>query len=214
MRITALKPQRRNPKRLSLYLDGQFVISIGSEEAAELGLSVGRELDQKDLRKILADLHYRRARDYALLLLSYRARTEAELCKRLQQKGFSGEAITSVLARLTELKLLDDERFAQEFAQDRVNIGHKGKWRVRAELLRRGVSPERIEEALRTVPDEKAAARRVIEQCLRRYAGLEPTVRRRRLYGLLARRGFSIDTIEEVMAEQNEGEQNEGRIPD
>lgn len=205
MRITALKPQRRNPQRLSLYLDGQFMASVKPEDAAELGLAVGRELDQKELERLFFGLQYRRARDYALLLLSYRARTEAELRRRLQQKGFSSEAIAAVLAKLAELGLLDDARFAQEFVQDRVNIGHKGRWRVRLELLRRGVCPERIEEALKTVPDEKEAARRVVEQCSRRYAGLEPAVRRRRLYGLLARRGFSPTTIEEVIGTENDG---------
>lgn len=210
MRITGLKPERRNPQRLSLYIDGRFVVSLRAADAAELGLAVGREIDQQELERLFSVLQYRRARDYALLLLSYRARTEAEIHKRLQQKGFSPETIAAVLARFAELKLLDDERFAQEFAQDRVNIGHRGRWRVRAELLRRGVSRERIERALMTVPDEREAARQVLERCARRYAGLEPAVRRRRLYGLLARRGFSPGTIEEVMAEEEDGGGSDG----
>ncbi len=48
--------------------------------------------------------------------------------------------------------------------------------------------------------DEVAAARKVIDQAARRTAALEPRVRRRRLWSLLARRGFDGDTIERALA--------------
>jgi SOS response regulatory protein OraA/RecX len=47
--------------------------------------------------------------------------------------------------------------------------------------------------------NEVETARRAIAQAARRYAGLEPRVRRQRLYALLARKGFDADVIRQAL---------------
>lgn len=210
MRVTALKPQQRNPKRISVFLDGAFAFGVHRETVERLGLAVGREVNRAELDRLLREEELRKCRDYALLLLSYRARTRAELEQRLVRKGFAPDIAQTTIERLKELKLVDDARFAQGFAQDRITIGHKGKWRVRAELMKRGVGRQEIEAALKTAPDETEAARELVELYAKRYARLEPEVRRRRLFALLSRRGFSLDTIRQVTGE-DEAEEAAGR---
>jgi SOS response regulatory protein OraA/RecX len=70
---------------------------------------------------------------------------------------------------------------------------------VRGELLKRGIDRKQIDAAMEQAPDETAAAREVAEKYLSRNKRLEPVVLKRRLYALLARRGFSLDTIRRVM---------------
>lgn len=200
MRVTALKFQKRNPKRVSVFLDGAFAFGMHQETVERLGLAVGREVNRQELDRLLAEEELRKCRDYALLLLSYRARTRAELEQRLVRKGFAPDITKTTIERLEAMKLVDDRRFAEGFVQDRISIGHKGKWRVRAELMKRGVGRQEIEEALRKAPDETQAAVELVEQYAKRYARLEPEVRRRRLFALLSRRGFSLDTIRDVLS--------------
>src|SRR5206468_3044633 len=77
--------------------------------------------------------------------------------------------------------------------------------RLEQELRRRGVSGPDIAAARAGFEeregrlDDVAGARRVIAQAERRYARLDPRVRRQRLYALLARRGFDGDTIEAAL---------------
>jgi len=198
VRITALQPQRRSKRRFSVFLDGNFLFGLAAETVAALGLRVGTEVDRAKLDEIAREEQLHQARQYAFLLLSYRARTTTELRQRLTRKGFSPDIVSHTLQRLGELKMIDDAGYARQFVQDRVSIGHKGKWRVRGELLKRGVAREHIEEALAAAPDETAAAREVAEKYLSRNKRLEPAVLKRRLYALLARRGFSPDTIRHV----------------
>ncbi len=205
MRITALEPQKRNKRRVSVFLDGNFLFGLSSETVGALGLHVGREVDRADLDRIAREEQKYEALQYAFLLLSYKARTVSELKQRLTRKGFSPDIISHALQRLAELKMIDDAGFARRFAEDRINVGHKGKWRVRGELLKRGVAKEHIEDALATAPDEKTAAREVAEKYLSRNRRLEPDVLKRRLYAFLARRGFSPDTIRHVI----DGEETE-----
>jgi regulatory protein len=162
------------------------------------------EVDRAKLDEIAREEQLHQARQYAFLLLSYKARTTSELTQRLSRKGFSPDIISKTLQRLSELKMIDDAGYARQFAQDRVNIGHKGKWRVRGELIKRGIAPEHIEEALASAPDETEAAREVAEKYLSRNKRLEPHVQKRRLYALLARRGFSPDTIRQVTGIAND----------
>ena len=198
MRITALQPQQRNRRRVSVFLDGNFLFGLSGETVAALGLRVGLEVDRADLDRIAREEQLHEARQYAFLLLSYKARTSSELKQRLGRKGFSPDIISHTLQRLAELKMVDDAGFAKRFAEDRIAIGHKGKWRVRGELIKRGVERHQIDAALEQAPEETAAAKEVAEKYLSRNKRLEPAVLKRRLYALLARRGFSPDTIRQV----------------
>jgi regulatory protein len=199
MKITAIEPQKRNRHRVSVFLDGSFLFGLSQDTVAALGLHVGQEVDRNHLDRIASEEQSYEARQYAFLLLSYKARTRSELTQRLTRKGFSPEIVSRTLQRLTELKMIDDAGFARRFAEDRIAIGHKGKWRIRGELIKRGVAKEHIETALATAPDEKAAAREVAEKYLSRNRRLEPDILKRRLYAFLARRGFSPDTIRHVI---------------
>jgi regulatory protein len=199
MKITKLQPQKRSSRRVSVFLDGVFLFGLSRDTASALGLQEGMEVDRAELDRIAREENLRQARDYAFLLLSYRARTEDELRKRLARKGFPPDITTATIGRLTELKMIDDAGFARQFAEDRVKVGHKGKWRVRAELAKRGVAREQIDEALAQAPDDSIAARVQAERYLSRNRRLEPAVLRRRLYAFLARRGFGPDTIRAVL---------------
>jgi len=199
VKITALEPQKRNKRRVSVFLDGNFLFGLSSETVGALGLHVGCEVDRADLDRIVLEEQLHAARQYAFLLLSYKARTTSELTQRLTRKGFSPDIVSRTLQRLAELKMVDDAGFARRFAEDRIAIGHKGKWRVRGELLKRGIDRQQIDAAIEQAPDETAAAREVAEKYLSRNRRLEPAVLKRRLYALLARRGFSPDTIRKVM---------------
>ncbi len=199
MKITALQPQRRNKRRVSVFLDGTFLFGLSSETVGALGLHVGREVDRAELDRIALEEQLHEARQYAFLLLSYKARATKELTQRLTRKGFSPDIIARVLQRLAELKMVDDAGFARRFAEDRISIGHKGKWRVRGELLKRGIDRQQIDAAIAEAPDEVAAAREVAAKYLGRNRRLEPDVLKRRLYAFLARRGFSPDTIQKVI---------------
>jgi SOS response regulatory protein OraA/RecX len=65
--------------------------------------------------------------------------------------------------------------------------------------LKRGIDRKQIDAAIAEAPDEVAAAKEVAQKYLSRNRRLEPEVLRRRLYALLARRGFSPDTIRQVI---------------
>ena len=85
-------------------------------------------------------------------LLSRRAYSERELFDKLLSKGVSEEDAAAAVKRLLELRLLDDEAYAKGVAERCFARGY-GAFRVRRELLKRGVSPEITDGLLTAAPD-------------------------------------------------------------
>jgi regulatory protein len=106
--------------------------------------------------------------------------------------------------------LVDDVEYAHAFLTERWGRRVAGWRRLEQELRRRGVAADDIEQARSRFieeqggADEVRLARRVVSQAERRYAALEPRVRRQRLYALLARRGFDSETIEQALRQEQE----------
>lgn len=135
----------------------------------------------------------------ALRLLTVRERSEAELSRRLQQKGFTAEAIAEVLQRCRRWGYLDDARFARERARALVQNGRAVGPRVLADLRMRGVSEALAREALAEVTagtDEETLLAELFE---RRFAGFDAAratdKERRRVLNYFLRRGFSLATV-------------------
>jgi regulatory protein len=129
-------------------------------------------------------------------------------------------AITEALVRLTRLGYIDDAAFARQFARARLLAGGQSRYRIRSELLRRGVDRGLAESAIEDTladesVDEAAILERVAEKKARSLAKVDPLTRRRRLYGFLARRGFESDEIrgavERIERAEREGETGKGK---
>ena len=137
---------------------------------------------------------------YALQLLAMRAYSTRDLARKLERKGYAREEVEPLIARLTQSGLLDDVRFAEQFARSRIVNDSASPRRVVQLLLRYGIQRPTAEAAVaRSIEDEEldtaAAAERVARKKAASLAGLEPAVARRRLYGYLARRGYDLDDI-------------------
>lgn len=144
-------------------------------------------------------------REAALKLLERKRRTRADLEKRLIDKGFARATITSVVDRLVEVGLVDDQEFARAFLSGRWGRKPAGWSRLRQELKAKGIDDEAVAAAKEQIEerdgvvDEVDSARKLIEQARHRYARDVPRKRQQKLYALLARRGFSGDVIRRAL---------------
>ncbi|TFG72301.1 MAG: RecX family transcriptional regulator, partial [Anaerolineales bacterium] len=117
----------------------------------------------------------------------------------LQKHEFSSSAIEAVVIALSEVNLIDDSAFTQYWLENRAQFRPKGKSVLSRELRQKGVSSQLIDETLEAYNEEEAA-RRVLTEQARRLTNLPPDVFRRRLIERMARRGFSYDLIQELLA--------------
>jgi SOS response regulatory protein OraA/RecX len=151
------------------------------------------------------------ARAICLRLLTMRDRSRGELAAAMARKNVPDKVAAKVLDRFTEIGLINDDALAQSM----VEVDHHGRGlsarAVGVRMRRRGVAEPAIQVALAQVdPDsELEAARRLARRKLVSLRNLDSTVQARRLFGLLARRGYGAGmasrVIREVMAERGEG---------
>ena len=199
--ITALRFQKRNKNRVNVYLDGQFAFGLAAIEAARL--RVGQTLGDDDVARLQKRDEVERAYERALNFLSYRPRSETEVCRNLRKKNVEDEVIEVVVERLTRAELLNDREFARYWMENRLQFNPRGARALRQELWEKGVSAPIIADALADF-DEGIAARRVAEAGARRLAHLKPRDFCRRLRAYLARRGFSYAVIKPLVEEMLE----------
>ena len=156
-------------------------------------------------RRRPAPLTPERAWDYALWLLGRQAYSAAELERRLRRRQLSATESARVVARLQELHLLDDARYAEAYVHARRHA--RGVAALRHELRRKGVAEHHVESALGEAgaADQVAVAAELLEAQAWRFADAgddDPARARRgraRAGAFLARRGFAPDVVHEAL---------------
>ena len=143
------------------------------------------------------------ARLICLKLLAEAPRTRRHLADALSARHVPDAAAGAVLDRLTDVGLIDDAAFATSWVISRQQGRGISRRALRAELRQRGVDAEVVETALIAVDrdDELAAARALVARRLSATVELARPARVRRLAGMLARRGYSADLIQQVVRE-------------
>lgn len=141
------------------------------------------------------------AKTYALKLLGYRSRSKKEMLERLKRKGFESGQINAAIKFLEDTDLINDKALASDLfkhSSERKSLGKRG---IRMFLAKRGIDNELIEKTLstHTTDMEEKAAVEFVEKKLGYLNDYPENVIKRRLWGMLQRRGFSIDIIRRAL---------------
>ncbi len=192
--ITRLAPGRSREKRVDVFLDGEFAFRLLAEVAVKEGLQVGQELSAIQAEALVKSDGYQRCLNAAIRYLGYRPRSEAEIRRRLQQRGFDDGGIGKVLARLKELGLVDDTAFARFWKDNRESFSPRSRWLTRLELQRKGLDGGIIDQVVGEVDDSDSAYRAALSR-IRRLSPSDYQGFRRRLGEYLRRRGFGYEVI-------------------
>jgi regulatory protein len=164
--------------------------------------STGLETSKEVLISDSRGKELNRARNAAYRLLTFRARSHAELEQKLREREFDESVIGEVLADLERLGYVNDRQFAGQWAAARLRLKGLGRRRIEKELRRKGIRHEVIREAIAEAvsPEEEwDAAVKAAEKKLKTMLSVEPNVRIRRLAGFLERKGFSAEITRSII---------------
>jgi regulatory protein len=192
--ITAIKAQKHNRQRVSVYLDGEFAFGLSRFVAA--WLKTGRQLTETEIQKLQEDDTYEVALQKAMQFIHHRPRSIEETRRRLLEKGFSDQAVEITIEKLIEKHLLNDHDFARQWIENRNAFRPRSKSLLAYELRLKGVSDDIITQALeKYAGDENELAYRAgikkAEQCLHE----TKFDFQKKVGGVLKRRGFPYSII-------------------
>lgn len=192
--ITDIAPQKRNRQRVNISLDGEYAFSLDRFTAA--WLTIGRELDDAAIKKLLEKDELEAAYARAMHYLSFRSRSALEIERFLQTKGYNEEVSARLMQRLEEEGLVNDVSFARDWVDSRVSFRPTSISRMQAELRHKGLADAAISAAFaETSLEDDALVLASARKLARRYQSLSWEEYSRKLNGALLRRGFSFATI-------------------
>jgi len=143
------------------------------------------------------------AKDICLRLLTAAARPRAALAVALAQRGIPDQVADAVLNRFVEVGLIDDRAYAEAFVVAKHRDRALGVSALRTELRRKGVDEVTVDAAVQALDQdaERERARALISRRVDSAMGDGVQAARRRLIGLLARRGYTADVARQVVDE-------------
>lgn len=140
-KITAITVQKKNPDRVNIYLDGEFVWGGAyHSRVAQERRPAQRRKDRPPVHEDEREWAYQQS----LLYLSYRARSEKEIRQNLRKHEVSVDVIEETLERLRKAGLANDNEFAQTWVENRSTFRPRSKQALSIELRQKELDNETI----------------------------------------------------------------------
>ncbi len=192
--------ERRRGRQFCMTLDDGREFLVDKQTVEESVYTVGSEIDDTALDALLTASQTRRAREYALYLLSVRDYGERELCRKLREKGYT-EIAAETAARMSELGLVNDEVYARRIARDCRLRKLYARRRTVQEITVHGIAREVAQYAVEAVDETENLTD--LQQALallekKRYTISATPAERQRATALLMRYGYDGGTVREA----------------
>lgn len=171
-------------------------------DAPALALATGATLTSEIESVLDRAAEYCTLRAAAVQWVNKQALSRAVIEKRAAGKGFTHEAVTRLLVEFSALGLIDDAGLARQAASAEVARKPIGPSLLLARLERRGIESELAETATMAElggRDLLADAMVLVRKKLGQEGGVDDAGTRRRIAGLLARRGFDAELAERAI---------------
>ena len=196
---------KKNSRKITIFVDHQPFIEINQDLLLEFSFYIGQVLTQKKMDDILKKASLKKAQNYAIKLLSYRARSEFELSYRLKTKKFHSNIINQVIDWLKAKNLINDHEFASLWIKDRLHNKPIGKLKIKKELFQKGIDRDIVEKVISSYfseeQDELNLAHQLISDKMKSFQSKKVNYDSKKIINLLKSRGFSYPIIKEIYNE-------------
>ncbi len=200
MQITAINKDKKHLTKITLS-NGEECF-LDNDVISENGLFKTAEIDEEFLSELKFSSDFKRAKSRALWYLDRMDYTEKALFEKLVRAGFSKKASDAVIAKLCELALIDDRRYAERMA-DRLIANNISKREALNKMYLKGIPLDLAKEILnQTESDEGAQIKALLEGKFAYKLTLENGVEK--VFAALVRKGFSFGEIKKVLKEYKE----------
>ncbi len=213
--ITAIQPQKKNPLRENIFLDGEFAFGISAELRFLSKLHIDDTLTPAQVEKLIQKDQVNKLVVKALKFLSYRPRSTREVEQHLlyKRKGKSEmeeeselelknykKSTQEAIEFLVKHKQIDDRQFALWWIEGRRKFKKTGDQVIKQELFAKGIGKELVEELLaENIEDPEKLALQAAQKKLYSYQKLPPKEFKIKMGQYLIRKGYSWEVVSRVV---------------
>ena len=136
----------------------------------------------------------------ALRFLSFRPRSEKEVEDYLEKKECDNLTSGKIIQNLKEHNFLNDENFTKWWIEQRTIVRPRAERVIKMELKQKGIQKELIDEIFeKNINKDKEIALKLAQKRIQRYARGDTKKTYEKMLRFLISKGFSYDTIKEVI---------------
>lgn len=188
--------------KCKIFIEGEFAFALYKGELSAYQIKKGKEITKEAYQELTTQVLPKRAKLRVMNLLKARTYTEEELRRKLKLGFYSERHIEEALDYVKSYGYVNDLAYAMDFIRYRAES--LSKKQIQNKLLQKGVQKEIVENALLECEKEGT----MIEEMKQISAYLEKKQyspetcdykEKQKLIAALYRRGFSINSINQVM---------------
>jgi len=208
MKITDIKQQKNNKNRFAVFIDNKFSFGLSDIELSYFKLKINDDISEKKYEDIKENIIFNNAKDKALKFLSYKMRSEKEVCNKLKEYGYTESIIKKVIDKLKEYNYINDVEFAISFIKYKSNLKGYGKQHIKYELIKKGIDNCTIDDLFQNLDiNETEKALNFIEKKLKGSTKLD-TKEKQKLFAYLERKGYCYNIIKTAFKQYIEQNKN------
>lgn len=167
-----------------LYLSTEEIMDVSPLIRQKYCLKVNDNIES-----LYDDISYEASLEKGIFLLSLKDRTKKELQMKLNEKYRNEKMVEKAVLKLEELGYIDDLNYAVSY----INSRKYGKQRITYNLLQKGISKEKIEQAYMDIQEE--TEKDVEDEKLKKAILKNIKKKEKKLVQYLVRQGFELDKI-------------------
>ena len=194
-KITDIKEQLKNKKRVSVYLDGEFYCGLDLITALKYRLKVGEFIDENRLIEIQYEAELQACFDRALNFISSSIKTQKQIQDKLKKLGYLDEIIEKVIDKLKSYGYVCDSDYAKRFASTYKSV--KGKRLIKLELMKKGVKDIDAQTALNEIESQQDACNAIADKYLKNKEKDKKNILK--CYKYLLSKGFDYDEAKQAV---------------
>ena len=198
--ITKIESQTKSEDRVNIYVDEKFFMAIYKELVFTFNLKKGDIIDEENLKNILKDEMFLKAKNKALNILSRASQSEKKIREKLSD-DFEEDTIDDVVDFLSKYNFINDNELASKIVSTNVNLNKYGKNKIKQNLYNKGLDKSAIDEAMNEIDSdtEFENALYLAEKRYDRVKNEDPKKAYAKIANHLAYKGFSYDIIKSVL---------------
>lgn len=208
-KITSVEPQKKNPHRFSIYLDGSFAFGADEDLVVDRRLVPGKTIAPADVEEVLFEAEVGKLMEKMYRLWNIRKRSEREVRDYFRIKNYESRikdkeeasqiAIDALVETLKKKGMVNDLEFAKAWVEARRESRQKGIRAIKLELFQKGIDKEIIEEVTAAMGSEEELAKLALEKKIRFWNNLKSLELKKKAYEFLMRKGFDYEIVKKTI---------------
>lgn len=193
-KITKISPQKNSSYKINVFVDNKFATGIDDTTWIEYGFKIGDIITSTQIELLKKQNQFNKAYNSALKLLSYRPQSCLEIKQKLFKK-YTNSIISSVIKKLKDCNLINDQEFANLWIKERSRTKLRSRRHLISELQKKGIDKENISRAINLIIVDDIEIESATKLLIKKLKQLNTTEVNEKAKIYLARKGFDYKII-------------------